>query len=226
MKGWRLYLTCSLLFGLSAGWMTALAGEFPEVRTFDESAWKDNVEDADFFRDRDKPEAGEGSPAVQERKGMREIGLGPLKYVLLVIVGAAIVFVLLRVFASELFKPSVKLAGSAEAHIFDLEEGLEDAPLQRMLKEYLANGDYRGAIRAYYLLVLQELNAGGWISWHREKTNRHYVREMQQHREAALFRAVTSAFERAWYGDQEAFERGDFEAVEPAFRRLLTAIDR
>ena len=106
----------------------------------------------------------------------------------------------------------IKLSGMDLAHLFtgksaEIEvpytEGLEnihqisfDEELDRALK----NNDFRLAVRLLYLRTLKTLNTRGRIKWELDKTNSHYVQELQNpiHREA--FRSLTYRFEYIWYG--------------------------
>ena len=46
--------------------------------------------------------------------------------------------------------------------------------LQRLLQEAISKGDYRGAVRIYFIFIVRDLTQKGKIHWEKEKTNFHY----------------------------------------------------
>jgi hypothetical protein len=224
MKTWA-YTVMALFLLTISGQTQVLAPEqlAPDVESFDESTWNDLVSDADYFRDRQK-DKDKGSAPVKN-KGLKELSLGPLKYVLLAAIVLLIAFILIRVFASELFLKPGKVDPAAEISLADLEQQLDSAPLQAYLAPLVRSGKYSAAIRVYYLMVLRALHSAGLIKWHRDKTNSHYLREMEEHISYELFRELTAVFESAWYSDIGEISRPEFERLEPSFRKMLQAID-
>ena len=92
--------------------------------------------------------------------------------------------------------------------------------LERLLKEALAKGDYRGAIRIYFIFIIRDLSDKKWISWQKEKTNFHYLREMSGKNEFDDFNRSVSYFEIIWYGKRE-IDSAKFEQIRPSFTRFL-----
>jgi hypothetical protein len=81
-------------------------------------------------------------------------------------------------------------------------DNIEDTDLQGLLQQALQTGDYRKAVRLYYLLLLKQLNAREIIEWKKDKTNREYLAELfarDYHYDEA--KHLTLAYERVWYGD-------------------------
>lgn len=74
-----------------------------------------------------------------------------------------------------------------------------------MAKTLMAEGDYRKALRAFYLAVLANLGDHGRIVIARYKSNREYQMELARRAHAEpellqLFSQCMAAFERVWYG--------------------------
>ena len=109
---------------------------------------------------------------------------------------------------------------SEEIDLNNIEDNLETAQLDPIIKKAIAAKNFPLAIRLYYLAILKELTLAGAITWKKDKTNRIYVREMQPHRLMEQFRHITSIFERVWYGDSVLDESG-FESIQPSFHNLL-----
>lgn len=86
-------------------------------------------------------------------------------------------------------------------------EDIAGVDLASLLAEARADGDWRGALRLRYLLLLQTLAAAGAIGWARDKTNRTYAAEVRAWDAAhpgepiaPAFAQATALFERVWYG--------------------------
>ena len=79
----------------------------------------------------------------------------------------------------------------------------------RLARELLERGDFRLAMRAFYLASLAHLAARNLITLARFKSNRDYERELRRRAHAfpnllAVFSDSVSVFERIWYGTHEA----------------------
>ncbi|MGQ9592827.1 MAG: DUF4129 domain-containing protein [Planctomycetota bacterium] len=84
-------------------------------------------------------------------------------------------------------------------------EELPEDEWTRLGLELLGRGEWRLALRAFYLSSLAHLAARELIAPERYKSNRDYERELERRacsapRLVALFRAIVSIFEPVWYG--------------------------
>ena len=81
-------------------------------------------------------------------------------------------------------------------------ENIDDFQLAGPLKDAIAAGNYRVAIRLYYLDLLKKLNASGKIVWVKDKTNRDYLGELfAKSWNFEEVRKITLAYEQVWYGE-------------------------
>jgi hypothetical protein len=145
-------------------------------------------------------------------------GMGMFGYILL-----GIFIVALAVLIFYLFLNAPKDGKSVGAPIEIEEVNPTEIPiseLQRLLQEALSKGDYRGAVRIYFIFIIRDLAQKKWINWEKEKTNFHYLREMSGKAEFDDFNRSVSYFEIIWYGKRE-IDAGKFEEVKPNFTRLL-----
>ena len=148
-------------------------------------------------------------------------GLGALGYIFmgLFIVGLAVLIYYMFINAPR--------DGKKISAIQDIEEvnptEIPLTELQRLLQEALANGDYRGAVRIYFIFIIRDLAEKRWIAWEKEKTNMHYLREMTGKPEFDDFNRSVSYFEIIWYGKRE-IDSSKFEQVKPNFTRLLARL--
>ncbi len=195
------------------------------VEQFDKRQWKELKDETNYWRKKKKKkEKEEEQMELPPNRGMGEISLGPLMYVFIALAIALLVYVLLRVFAAELFTNSTKLKKDISFSLDEIEDNLEEAPLQKFLREAMESGNYKLAIRVYYLSILQGLNENKQIHWRKEKTNNHYVSEMRPHTKFKDFRSITRIFEKIWYGPLDEISLQEFEFVQPAFQDFIKAI--
>ncbi len=81
------------------------------------------------------------------------------------------------------------------------EEDIHSMSLEEMLREALAQQNYRSAVRYRFLMLLRELARQDKISWRREKTNSRYLAEIQDPELKQMFRKAAWWFDLAWYGE-------------------------
>lgn len=92
-----------------------------------------------------------------------------------------------------------------------------------VLEDALRRQDFRLAIRLHYLDILRHLSRAELISWHPDKTNRHYFRELSDQKLKEPFGRLTRIFEYVWYGEATPGER-EFEAAKSEFLALKNSI--
>jgi hypothetical protein len=191
-------------------------------RDIDGGKWRKATEGIDYSEDKIEK---------RTRQGRSGDGVGALAGGLLVFLkwffiigGVVLVAFLLYRFIGEgnIFNARSRKLGltSEEIDLNNIEENLETAELDPIIKKAIAAKNFPLAIRLYYLAILKELTLAGAIVWKKDKTNRIYVREMQPHPLMETFRTVTAIFERVWYGDTPLDETG-FQSIQPSFQNLL-----
>ena len=147
-------------------------------------------------------------------------GLSWLGWLLMIVFGAGLIALIVYLIMNSKGSPGAKkvILDDYFENIAPSEIPLTE--LQRRLKEAIDSGDYRGAIRIYYLFILKDLSEKNWINWEREKTNMHYLREMSGKTEFDDFNKSISYFEVIWYGKRE-IDQNQFRKIEPNFTNLL-----
>ncbi|MCC5923586.1 MAG: hypothetical protein JJT77_07355 [Crocinitomicaceae bacterium] len=86
---------------------------------------------------------------------------------------------------------------------------LHEIPKQQIdtaLQAAISDGNYRLAIRLHYLLLLKQMHEHGWINWKSEKTNQHYIAELNDASFRYDFRKCVYYFEQVWYGKKHLNE--------------------
>ncbi len=195
-----------------------------EQRTIDAEKWRKATAGIDYSDDKAEEEK------QRRRRNNGGDGTAALAGAFLVFLkwffilgGIALVAFLIYRFVGEgnIFSGSRKIGvDSEEIDLNNIEENLEIAELDPIIKKAIAAKNFPLAIRLYYLAILKELTLAGAIKWKKDKTNRIYVQEMQPHPLMETFRHVTAIFERVWYGDTALDEAG-FEQIQPSFENLL-----
>ncbi|MEO9533677.1 MAG: hypothetical protein ABJG68_01660 [Crocinitomicaceae bacterium] len=145
-------------------------------------------------------------------------GLGAIGYVLMAVFVIALVFLIYYMYVNTPKK------GKKITSTFELEDvnptEIPLTELQRLLQEALSKGDYRGAVRIYFIFIIRDLSNKNWIDWEKEKTNFHYLREMSGKKEYEDFNRSVSYFEIIWYGKRE-LDAQKFEQIKPNFTQFL-----
>lgn len=135
-------------------------------------------------------------------------------YVLIALVAVGLGFLVFHLWRSRR-RPAAVLASEAiqpQPDLTDENVGAEQLPEDgwtKLARELLARGEWRLAMRAFYLASLAHLSARNLISLARFKSNRDYERELRRRGHAfpellAMFGENVSVFERIWYGMHEA----------------------
>lgn len=156
------------------------------------------------------------------------LNFGPFGQFLLVAVVIAvlalIVFVLVKM---GFLESNTRIAQSNQGPVLleQIEDNLHESDLEKALRLALDAKDYRMAIRLYYLTIIKELSLRDWIKWKRDKTNGQYVREMVDKPEGKNFRTLTTAFERAWYSDEEIVLK-HYEVLSPQFQSFISSLKK
>ncbi len=99
------------------------------------------------------------------------------------------------------------------------EELIRNKDLNVLLKEAIAENNFRDAVRYYYLLALKNLDEAQIILWEQQKTNEDFIMEISSGELKDSFAENTRLYDFVWYGDfgltQEEFVQAeiDFKAT-------------
>lgn len=140
--------------------------------------------------------------------------------VLIVLVAAAVVYMIIVSFSD---KKKVKpIVVSTEERMENMT--ITKSELELALEAALASGNYREAVRIYFIAIIKEMKDRSWIRWEKKKTNYHYINEISGRAQQADFITATRAFEIVWYGNRTLGEN-DYRQIEPYFKKLLSSIN-
>ncbi|NND63654.1 MAG: DUF4129 domain-containing protein [Flavobacteriaceae bacterium] len=85
---------------------------------------------------------------------------------------------------------------------------IENVDLEKLIRDALKQKNYRLAIRYMYLKALKELSSKNLISWHYDKTNADYQREIENIELRSKFQKVSYLYDYVWYGEFEIDAEG------------------
>ncbi|SRX75821.1 hypothetical protein [Aequorivita antarctica] len=152
------------------------------------------------------------------------IDISPVMYQIIkfIIYGMLIVFalyILVKLLvgdnASSFFSKQSKMVAPLNIQ----EEHIENVDLDSYIKNALKEENYRLAIRYMYLKSLKLLSLNNIISWHFEKTNSDYYREIESESLKESFKQASYLYDNIWYGEF-ALDKAGFENAEKDFERL------
>ena len=107
----------------------------------------------------------------------------------------------------------------SEVFITEEEELVKSEDLPALIKEAIQNGQFRLAVRYYYLNELRKLDALHLINYEYQKTNKDYSDEIEDEGIRRHFSEITKLYEFIWYGSFQVSEM-DFRLVEKGFLRM------
>lgn len=131
-----------------------------------------------------------------------------LEYTIYVLMGALVIFLLVRVFVNEKFSAIFSKKAKSIVDIDLAEHHIESIDLDALMNDALKDKDYRLAVRYQFLKILKLLSQKNLIEWHFEKTNVDYEREIQQSNLQQEFKNASYLYENIWYGEQPIDEIG------------------
>lgn len=131
-----------------------------------------------------------------------------LEYTIYALMGALVIYVLVRVFINEKFSAIFSKKAKSIVDIDLAEHHIESIDLDALMNDALKDKDYRLAVRYQFLKILKLLSQKNHIEWHFEKTNVDYEREIQQSNLQQEFKNASYLYENIWYGEQPIDETG------------------
>ncbi len=135
----------------------------------------------------------------------------------IILLSVLIAFILYRVLANR------NTDGRHKTHMNETDlspQEISKTELELALEKAIKNGDYRAAIRVYFIFIMKDLMEKQWIDWEKEKTNLSYLREMMGRDEYNDFNQCVTIFEIVWYGKRDINE-SEFNALKVHFQKLL-----
>ena len=212
-----------LILLLSISWQFSFAGDQPVYHPIDKETWKKVTDGVSYYEEEEKVESTPED--FQVPTPAKPISVSPIVQIIgIVLIAALLAFIIWKLFGN-IFTGNKKV----DAVIINSDNELDDRPmetdLERYLREALERGDFRMAVRIYYLMLLKALHDGGKIEWRKEKTNRDYLIELYQHPQFHRLNNSTLVFEYVWYGECKV-DSNTFSAIKPGFVDLIQKVSQ
>jgi hypothetical protein len=102
-------------------------------------------------------------------------------------------------------------------------ENIHEMDFKELIEATKAAGNYRLALRYYYLWLLKQLSVREIINWHWDKTNSDYLYEIKDSGLRRDFEYLSYIYDHSWYGDFPVDEQA-FIKAEKSFKRTLNTI--
>jgi hypothetical protein len=143
-----------------------------------------------------------------------------LPYILLGLFLGGLVWLFLRIDSNRLVLEKLK---APQTFMGDDEDIIQNQDIQNLIDQALKTGNYRLAVRYYYLLTLQKLSAQEQIDWQVQKTNHDYIFEIEDSKTRQHFRRVTDLYDYIWYGNFTV-DASAFAKAQTAFNTLNSSL--
>lgn len=170
----------------------------------DEKEWNKVVSKTDFTENyrEVEPEKNKPKPSDSLSFNPPSFEIGNAKYVFYIVIAGAILFVIIMLVVNHK-KEQVAVNQNIQVsfNIDEIEEQAMEIDLEKILSDLISQGDYKGALRIKFLIVIKLLVAKGKIEWMKEKTNWDYFYELEKYPFSIEFKKMITWFDRIWYGD-------------------------
>ncbi|WP_316802660.1 hypothetical protein [Pedobacter nototheniae] len=196
-----------------------------DIRSLDKAAIKSYSKQKDFIYDDVPPESLSWWDRFLRWLGSlfsevfgNAIGGGFLKYLLIGVAIALIVFIVMKLIGID-FKLLTGKSKQLEVPFEESLENIHEINFDEQIEKALQNSNYRLVVRLLYLKTLKKLSDGQVIIWMPEKTNQAYIQEIKSENAQAEFTKLTQQFEYIWYGDF-FIDKQSFEPINQSFHQF------
>lgn len=147
---------------------------------------------------------------VEQAVGYLAAFLKILPYILL----AILLFLIIRFFIKANTRSLIYTQNNPNLVSLSEEERIiKNEDIQKLIKDALAQNNFRLAIRYYYLYILKLLTERELIDWQLQKTNDDYINELIPKELKSPFSRATLLYDYIWYGefniDQERYAKAE-----------------
>lgn len=148
-----------------------------------------------------------------EASGIWAVIVELLPYLLIIGLLVFFVWLFMKIDSGSLLMEKIK---APETLLSDDEELIQRQDIQQLIDQAVAAGNYRLAVRFYYLYVLQKMSTKDLIDWQVQKTNHDYIFEVENQELRSQFSKVTAIYDYIWYGNFEV-DKTAFAKAESSF---------
>lgn len=156
---------------------------------------------------------------ISKAKGHEEFLTYFIKYLLIAMGAAALLFVIFKLLGVDIANAFRKKSVTAEVDYAESLEDIHEINFDSELERSVGEHNYRLAVRLLYLKCLKQLNDSGLINWEVNKTNSAYSNELQNIVLQEAFNQLTRQFEYVWYGEF-MIDKAIFQQISDAFQQF------
>ncbi len=145
-----------------------------------------------------------------------------LPYLIIGIVIGLIVWLFIRL------NPGPSILGEPidpEVHYNEEEKIVRSQDIPSLIEDAIQKGDYRLAVRYYYLQLLKILNEKGLIHYEFQKTDAEYLSEIKNDNFMKPLKQVMRIYDFIWYGNFNVSEK-DFAVAQNTFQDLQSSLSQ
>lgn len=147
---------------------------------------------------------------------------GPGSVIMIVLAVGFIAFVVSRLFLSDgVFKKNTKSTEAIKP--VEEEEITPDSDVDKLIAEAVMKGNYRLAVRYWFLKSLHLLHEKNLLQMAQDKTNFQYVNELKDADLRNRFAGITLNYEYVWYGEFEV-DKLLYTKLESAFTAFVNKL--
>lgn len=143
-----------------------------------------------------------------------------LPYIILGFLAFLLIQFFLKVNSNNLISKSKE---SGRIRFTEEEQIIKNEDIPELIKDAVNQGNYRLAIRYYYLLSLKYLEENASISFQPQKTNEDYIEEISNESLKTNFKKITRIYDYVWYGEFN-IDVLKFETLKLSFENLNKTI--
>lgn len=114
--------------------------------------------------------------------------------------------------------------GRRNITVYDADaENIHEMDFAKMIEQTQREGNYRLAVRYYYLWLLKKLSFREIIEWHTDKTNTDYYYEIKDPALRDDFKYLSYVYDHSWYGEFP-IDNSTYAKAERAFLKTLNKL--
>lgn len=177
--------------------------------------WEQQTKDVEYFSE--KPEHKQPRTFSPKKDGFNWSQFSFLKYLVLLLIVAILIYVLYRLYGQSAFEFSGTKTTKKLLHLNeeDLEERFLEMDLEKLLKQALTQEKWKMVIRLRFLQILKILVDQEKVRWHSDLTNRQISYQLPPKTRKG-FTYLVSIYEMSWYSNAKV-NRAFYDKVKPKF---------
>jgi hypothetical protein len=186
------------------------------MKKFDDAKWKEIAGTVNF---NEKP------VEIDEQRQIAGPWAGTVfKLISYIVIIGLVVLLLYYVVMNTYFEAKIKRMNIQGGDLQKAIENIEELDVDGLLDRAKKEGNFKVAVRLYYLSLLKKLHSLGVIAWKKDKTNRDYLGELLlQNFYFDEVRKLTLFYEAVWYGEH-ILKEASFQHLASEFETVFLKI--